>query len=60
MIISGGAALLLLWLDAREQRDGFAELMVVREHAPLGGGEGSVAWPVELGAYGICFAGDDR
>ena len=59
MIISGRVALLLR-LDAREQRDWFAELVALRERAPLGGCEEGVALPVELGAYGISFAGDDR
>lgn len=59
MIIFGIVALLLR-LDAWKQRDGFAELVALRERAPLGGCEGGFALPVELGAYGIRFAGDDR
>ena len=59
MIISGRVALLLRF-DAREQRDGFAELVAFRERAPCYGCEGGFALPVELGAYGIRFAGDDR
>ena len=59
MIISGRVALLLRF-DAREQRDGFAELVALWECAPCDGGEVSVALPVELGAYGVRFAGDDR
>ena len=59
MIISGRVTLLLRF-DAREQRDGFAELVALRESAPVGGCEGGFALPVELGAYGIRFPGDDR
>jgi hypothetical protein len=59
MIISGRVALLLR-LDAREQRDWLAELVALRERAPCCGGEGGFALPVELGAYGIRFAWDDR
>ena len=59
MIISGRVALLLRF-DAREQRDGFAELVTLWERTPLGSCEGGFALPVELGAYGIRFAGDDR
>lgn len=51
---------LLLRLDAWEDRDGLTELVALLERSPLGGGEGSVTLPVELGAYGIRFAGDDR
>lgn len=59
MIISGRVALLLRF-DAREQRDGFAELVALWERTPLGGCEGGFDLPVELGAYGIRFPGDDR